>query len=786
MYVNILKKDMKRKKTMNIILFLFTILAAMFVSSGLSNIVTVMNGTDYFLDKAGIGDYEMVVQNDGAEIEEILKNSKHVEDYRKEECLWLSKDEITVAGKAVEVKNNTLVVQKVQKSGIHYFTLDNKELTSVKKGEIYVTSGFLKKNKAKVGDRIRIQSHGTDKNYRIAGEIKDALLGSEMMGNTRMLISDKEYGDYNGTKELGPYAGRMFYINSDNVKALQQEFSGISGILFSGDRNLIKTSYVMDMIIAMIVLALSVCLVMVSFVLLKFVITFSISEEYREIGVMKAIGIKNFKIRSLFMMKYLGIAIFGGVAGFGFGIPFGNMLLRTVSQKMVLGNTVGIGLNLLGAVVVVLIMSGFAYLCTAKVKKATPVDAIRSGQTGERYKRKSAYSLKKAHFGNAAYMALNDVLSAPRRFAIIVFSFFLCSLFVFGVVEVADTMKSDTLISTFTKKCDVYITDSKLLKKDYLSPEGDEMLDRDFRDMEEDLEKMGMPGKVHMEVWYSYPITINGKKVSTLFQQNKKTKASEYEYTEGSAPENAGEIAITSAIAKEFDIAIGDRVVIDFGSEKKECIVSGTFQSMNQLGKVIRLHEDAPTEMKHASVLMAFQIDFDDHPDGAEVAKRIKKIQKFYDVEDVFDAAGFCSDCIGVAGTMDTVAKLLLLITCIVVVLVTVLMERSFIQDETNQIALLKALGFSNRFVLKWHVLRFLLVTLIAEGLAVLLTYPVTKLWTDPIWNMMGANHVEYCFNPVSLLVVYPGVILAISLLAVFFTGLYTYRIKSNSITNME
>lgn len=57
MYVNILKNDLKRKKTMNIILLLFTILAAMFVSSGLGNVITVMNGTNYFLDKAGIVQY---------------------------------------------------------------------------------------------------------------------------------------------------------------------------------------------------------------------------------------------------------------------------------------------------------------------------------------------------------------------------------------------------------------------------------------------------------------------------------------------------------------------------------------------------------------------------------------------------------------------------------------------------------------------------------------------------------------------------------------------------------
>lgn len=46
MFFRILKKDLKRKKTMNIILFAFILLATMFVSSGLSNVVAVMNGTE--------------------------------------------------------------------------------------------------------------------------------------------------------------------------------------------------------------------------------------------------------------------------------------------------------------------------------------------------------------------------------------------------------------------------------------------------------------------------------------------------------------------------------------------------------------------------------------------------------------------------------------------------------------------------------------------------------------------------------------------------------------------
>ena len=49
MYLNILKKDLKRKKAMNIILLLFIILATMFVSSSVNNIINVtLTGNSIF------------------------------------------------------------------------------------------------------------------------------------------------------------------------------------------------------------------------------------------------------------------------------------------------------------------------------------------------------------------------------------------------------------------------------------------------------------------------------------------------------------------------------------------------------------------------------------------------------------------------------------------------------------------------------------------------------------------------------------------------------------------
>lgn len=114
---------------------------------------------------------------------------------------------------------------------------------------------------------------------------------------------------------------------------------------------------------------------------------------------------------------------------------------------------------------------------------------------------------------------------------------------------------------------------------------------------------------------------------------------------------------------------IGDMVTIDYGTGKRECIVVAYFQSMNQLGAVIRLHEDAPTDFSHISSMAAYQINFTDDPSASEIENRKEKIKKLFDNEDVTNAAEYCDDSMNAASAMEAVQYLFLGITLIVVVL---------------------------------------------------------------------------------------------------------------------
>ena len=171
--------------------------------------------------------------------------------------------------------------------------------------------------------------------------------------------------------------------------------------------------------------------------------------KFREIGVMKAIGIKNTKIRCLYLVKYLAMAVAGSTVGFFLSIPFSDTLLKNVSKTIVIQGENTFLINLICSIVVVLIILLFCYACTGKVKKLSPIDTIRNGQTGERYNAKSVISLSKTRGKPSFFMALNDILSAPKRFLSIIFTYILCMTIVLVLVTTANTLRSGELVNIF-------------------------------------------------------------------------------------------------------------------------------------------------------------------------------------------------------------------------------------------------------------------------------------------------------------------------------------------------
>ena len=265
------------------------------------------------------------------------------------------------------------------------------------------------------------------------------------------------------------------------------------------------------------------------------------------------------------------------------------------------------------------------------------------------------------------------------------------------------------------------------------------------------------------------------------------TKTTDYDYTEGTAPIYEDEVAVTKQIADKLSVSIGDHISVNVGGEEREFIITAYFQCFNNLGECARFHENVSIPDNLMTAAFAYQVDFDDNPDSTVISERIEAMKDIFDNENVMDTKGFVNDCMGVGDTIASVKNLVLALSLIIIILLAVLMERSFISKEKTETALMKAVGFNSGSVILHHTLRFGITVFTAVVVSSALFLPLTKLIMNPIFGMMGAiGNIDYQINALEIFGVYPAIIFVVTVLSTALTALYTKTIKASDTASIE
>lgn len=795
MYLRILKKDLKRKRAMNVILLVFIILASMFMSSGVSNIITVTTALDSYFEMADVPDYFAFTENKSSDqdICGTLENASAIDEFRIEEFVRMSQSNITRVGEPLNASNlsQTLVLQSDRDMGINYFLDDESILKSVPKGEIYATR-FIEKNMGlEVGDKIIVEIEGVSREFTFAGSFRDAVCGTELMGFKRFILNGEDFDEYMYDETVkNMYGGKFLYIHSADLDKTLSQIADISdGFTFSGNAELLEQAYLFDMIIMGLILAVSLILIIISFAVLRFTIAFTLSEEFREIGVMKAIGIRNIKIRGLYLTKYFAISVVGAALGLILSYPFGKMLINYSSESIIIDSGNNGFINAACAVLTAAVILLFCLSCTGRVSKMSPIDAVRNGQTGERFRKKSVMNLGRSRLGTTAFLAANDIVSSPKRYAVIILTFFLCMSLLIMLSNATASLKSGKLAKYFSMADCHAVADIGDEVMKFTTVDGHEEVTKYLDDMEQTLAENDMPAECMAEYFVFSMIRYGEYESKTAILQGTGTTMDMYEYLEGTPPQNSDEIAVTTLLAKKLGAEIGDTVIVSYPTgETAEFIITALYQSMVNQGISARTHTDCDINYLSASGSPGTQIRFTDDPGDEEVLRRIEKIKKLYpEFSSVKTAGETVNDTTGVGDAIDAVKKMSAVLTIILAALITVLMARSFIAKEQAEIAFMKAIGMRNTKIYGQYTLRFFIAVAAAVLLAELLGMPITKLCFDPVFRTMGLEMgVEYMRNPVEIYAVFPVIVLTATAVSAFLTSLYTRKIKSSDTANIE
>ncbi|MDE5801642.1 MAG: ABC transporter permease [Lachnospiraceae bacterium] len=783
MFWRILKKDLKRKKTMNIILLLFVILCSMFAAAAVNNIIAVTGGIEHYFDVADVPDVKVHMLTSGEnDFEEKIGELDSVKEIRTEHWLCVASSKyFRHNGKKLDNFTNAAWLLSDSEMAVNYFDENNHIIESVDKGCFYANAPFLQGIDIKEGDEVELTVGDSHLTLKFMGRFKGALFGSENSNPPYLIMNSADYDYLDKDEATHLMNGRQLCINTSDIDEIRELAKNYSGV-YVYTREESKDIYLYDMLSAYVLMMISIVLMFTAFVVLRFTIGFTVSEEFREIGVMKAVGIRGGSIRSLYIVKYLAIAVVGTLIGYFCSVPLGDMMMKTVSENMVLGSGSGTFMGILSSAAVVIIILLFCYSCTRRVNKLSPIDAVRNGQTGERFRRKSLLHLGRSKLPSSAFLSVNDVISSPKQFSIVIVVFTLCILLMTMMSNFALTFKSEKILRFFdVPSSEAHIMDSEIFGEVFADQS---MYKQIIADTEKLLADNGMPGKCTMTMATQFETSHEDKTAKLTFVVMKGETNDTLYIDEGSAPQKTDEIAVTVSTLGDLDAEIGDRVTAVINEKEYEFIITGTYSSFITDAF---LYKDFDLGNLPANNTVGVQIHFDGSPDKAQINKNIEKLKSLLDTDKVYSTSDYIDNFTGMSDTLNAVKQMMMLITVIVTALIVILMERSFISKEKSEIALMKAVGIRGGSIILQHSLRFVIVSVIACIVSSAVLMPISDVMMNWVGNMVGdVSGLKCDFDPLEIFVFCPAILIGVTVIGSFLTALYTKTIKASDTASIE
>lgn len=793
MLLHILKKDLKRKRTMNFILLLFIIMASTFLASSVNNLITISGAVDYFLEMAKTPDFITVaVGNEGeTPIDTFLESCEYVAEYEVLDMHMITDDEIEIISCALSPESHkydrgtTLTIGTIPENCMKVFDEEGNSLV-LSPGELAISKQQAEANDLQTGDILKISCGDKTKEFIIKTVVKDAVFGTQFIGFKRMFISEEDYEWLYG--ETTAVHVLLYGVNCSDTEAFHTEFGKNNfQVISSIDGSIVKMCYVLDMVIAGILIVVSICLILISFLILRFTIVFTLQEDYKEIGVMKAIGIRDISIKGIYLLKYFAIAVLGAIVGLLFSFPFGKLLLSQTMTNLVVSDVKSKAeINIFCALIIVLIVFLFCYSSTGKVKKFTAIEAIRNGRNGERYTVRNPLKLhKRKKMRSFIYMACNDVISSRKRYLVLSLIFCIGTLLILIPIKAIHTLEDKDIIRTFNMQSASVFIDTGDLEK-YVLEENNSQIYAELEKIREALGEHGLEAKVWIEVMYSIPCYVNDpEKIYTYFTSQQLGKdEDDYDVIEGRVPVLSNEIMITEMVARELGVGIGDTVHYQYTDKEDEFIVTGIYQTMMNLGKGLRVSKEAEIEYQYNAGMFAIQAEIDSILEEEELKEQVQKIFPDYAISTCSEYANNMIG--GVLDQLDTIKLLIITVVLFINIMITVLTMKTLITRERGEIAMLKSIGFSDKVLRGWQSMRILLVLGIAIFTGALISEPLSYVTLGPIFSMMGATSIKLITRPFEAYVVYPLILLAVTGIAAYLCAGMVEKVELKEINTIE
>ncbi|QOR70545.1 FtsX-like permease family protein [Ruania alkalisoli] len=600
-YLRYVANDLRANKTVTTALLLVVTLSAFLMGTGALVMERTLGSVDQLFDEAKPPHFLQMHsgQYDLTALEEFAAGQPGIESWFIEDMLgfdgaaigWERPSTGESGDFADSLIDNLFVTQNTE---FDHLVEESGAIPRPAPGEIYVPVGYQQRYELRVGDELVVGTDAGTEHYVVQGFVRDGQMASSLSPAIRFLISEP---DFAALRQAGGGASEIIveYRMTDLalVGELQRAYDADAAVPKNGPTVTYALARVFnafsDGLAAMALMLVSLLLIAIALLSVRFVIRGTLEDEVREIGTMKAIGLPSHEISRLYLLRYGAMTVIGCLIGAGAAIAAAHLLTRSVQV-----NFAPAGFGALSAPVLLAavgLVAGIVLLTCWRVlrsvKKVEVVNALVHGSLlGERQSaRRAKRQARRLHrtsvagrFGTLnSRLAVADLRAESRQWLLIPVVYFLATVLITLPMSLLNTFQDPGFVTHMG------------------SPEADVRADVQFADdvdaagaeilaaMTEDHRLTDV--QAHANVLYE---TTGVDGPETLRIAVGDHSAGSAEFLDGRSP-GEQEIALSALNADKLGVATGDELTVRNQDDELTLTVSGIYQDITSGGYTAKM-----------------------------------------------------------------------------------------------------------------------------------------------------------------------------------------------------
>lgn len=777
MIKGLLINDLKKNRAVNIVLCLFIALASMMVASGVSIIAETTGAMDSFFDKAEPIHYMQMIPGevDDGEISKFASEQGNVKAHQVLEQVGVDNSNLYYGdakeADAASIMENSFTLQ----SPVFDFLLDeNNEICQVQEGEVALPVYTMETYGLKVGDKLRIQREGFEMEFVIAHQIKDSQMNASLASSKRFLVSEPDY------RKIKKEYGQVESLVEFQLKDLSKMSSFEKDYNDSGLPNALAITYTIVQLMnaltlgmtVLILLFLSVLLLVIAAVCLRYTILATLEEEFRDIGMLKAIGMSYKEIRKLYRSKYVILAGVSCVLGILLALVFSQQF--TGSIMLYMGSGISIWQKLLFSFLSGAAVFGVVFLmCTLflrRIRKITPVDAIRGMDTGGKQKSAARLSIQKKIFPSFNFqLGVRDVFIRFKTYFILFFIFVMTAFLLIVPVNLLTTISD----ASFAKYMGV--GDSDVLVTLRYTEDIAERYEKILTDFDNDAEIADF----YSEVTGAYKVKNADGDFDTMNIAVGDAERIKLDYLSGRGPKKENEVVLSQLNADALEKEAGDKLELQTSAGVKELSIVGIYQDIANGGKTAKGIFTAEPES-----IVWYSVNGKAVP-GADIDSLVNKYGKAYYPAKAANIEEYMEQTFGeTIRQVRTITIACGVIAAIIIVLITALFFKLLLAKDKRELMIQKGLGFNSTVLQHRYMISASIMLIAGVVCGIILSVVLGETLAGMMLGSMGAANISFVISPLLVFILCPLLLIAVEAVTLVFATRGIQKLDNYFVTD--